>query len=62
MEAWQSPVYCSSLENCRVRNGAVSSNLTASANIALVMELVYVLDSKSRFCGFESRWGHQVLG
>ena len=25
----------------------------------LVMELVYVLDSKSRFCGFESHPGHQ---
>ena len=26
---------------------------------APVMELVYVSDSKSEFCGFESRWGHQ---
>lgn len=24
-------VYCNSLENCRVRNGSVSSNLTTSA-------------------------------
>ena len=31
IEAWQSPVYCSSLENCRIRDGSVSSNLTASA-------------------------------
>lgn len=30
MEAWQSPVYCNGLENRRIRNGSVSSNLTAS--------------------------------
>ena len=30
-EAWQSPAYCSSLENCRSLTGPVSSNLTASA-------------------------------
>ena len=31
MEAWQSPVYCDSLENCRELKPSVSSNLTASA-------------------------------
>ena len=25
------------------------------------MELVYVSDSKSEFCRFESGWGHQLL-
>ncbi len=29
---------------------------------APVMELVYVSDSKSEFCEFESRWGHQWCG
>lgn len=33
--------------------------LAANAAHGLVMELVYVLDSKSRFCGFESHPGHQ---
>ena len=32
IEAWQSPVYCTCLENRRLRNGSVSSNLTASAS------------------------------
>ena len=30
MEVWPSPVYGSSLENCRLRKGSVSSNLTTS--------------------------------
>ena len=34
---------------------------TSRQAFAPVMELVYVSDSKSEFCGFESRWGHQVL-
>jgi hypothetical protein len=28
---------------------------------APVTELAYVSDSKSEFCEFESRWGHQVM-
>ena len=31
-------------------------------SIAPVMELVYVSDSKSEFCGFDSRLGHQLIG
>ena len=34
MEAWQSPVDCNSLENCRPFAGSVSSNLTASTKQA----------------------------
>ncbi len=41
MEVWQSPVYCSSLENCRSRDGAVSSNLTTSTRLSRSMEEVY---------------------
>ena len=41
MEAWQSMVYCTGLENRRSRNRSVSSNLTASTNY-------WVYDSGSR--------------
>ena len=34
-EAWQSPAYCSSLENCRSVKRSVSSNLTASASLCV---------------------------
>ena len=40
MEVWQSPVYCYSLENCRLSNGSVSSNLTASTIFAAVAHQV----------------------
>ena len=40
MEVWQSPVYCYSLENCRLSNGSVSSNLTASTIFATVAHQV----------------------
>lgn len=33
MEVWQSPAYCTGLENQRGGNTSVSSNLTASARI-----------------------------
>ena len=32
MALWQSQVYCNGLENRRLRNGTVSSNLTGAAN------------------------------
>lgn len=39
----------------------VGSNPTLSARFAHVTELAYVLVSETRFCGFDSRCGHQVL-
>jgi hypothetical protein len=44
-EAWQSPVYCNSLENCRTLKGPVSSNLTASAKIRAYSSVVRAVDS-----------------
>ena len=43
------------------RNGLTGSIPVSSAKIASVMELVYVPDLKSGFCGFESRHSHQVF-
>ena len=40
---------------------AEGSNPSLSARFAHVTEWAYVLVSETRFCGFDSRCGHQVL-
>lgn len=46
-----------------LNEGNVGSNPTLSSKLfAPMMELAYILDSKSRFCGFDSHLGHQFLG
>ena len=50
METWQSPVYCNSLENCRLRKGPVSSNLTVSTNFSRSVQWdVQVDNTRTRF-------------
>ena len=42
--------------------GDVSSILVFCTNFALVMEMVYILDSKSKFSRFESWLGYKLTG
>lgn len=44
---------------CLPNRNNVSSNLTYRTNFARVMELVYILDSKSKFSRFESWLGYK---
>ena len=60
IEAWQSPVYCSSLENCRLRDGSVSSNLTASTNLCFLSS--YNGTPKYLLTSTDARTGHEELG
>ena len=52
-ETWQSPVYCNSLENCRMLKCPVSSNLTVSTNGAC-RQAVKTSDCDSDMRGFKS--------
>ena len=60
MEAWQSPAYCNSLENCRLLTGSVSSNLTASTNQYLLSS--YNGTPKNLPMSTKARTGHEEKG